>query len=110
MRVGLDLTALLPQATGVDVSLLGLARELVRDGGGDYTLFVNREDRPRFAGWTGAARVLPLCLRPRAARLTFQQVLLPALAAALRLDVVHSPSFIMPLVRGGARHVLTITT
>jgi glycosyltransferase involved in cell wall biosynthesis len=108
VRVGLDLTALLPEATGVDVSLLGLARELVRDDGADYTLFVNREDRPRFDGWTGDARVLPLCLRPRPARLTFQQMLLPALAASLRLDVVHSPSFIMPLVRGGVRHVLTI--
>ena len=91
------------------MSLLGLARALLHDEPEHaYTLFVNREDRARFAGWTGAARVLPLCLRPRAARLAFQQVLLPAAAAALRLDVVHSPSFIMPLVRGGARHVLTI--
>lgn len=109
VRVGLDLTALLPEATGVDVSLLGLARALLRDEREHaYTLFVNHEDRARFAGWTGAARVLPLCLRPRAARLAFQQVLLPAAAAMLRLDLVHSPSFIMPLVRGGARHVLTI--
>lgn len=91
------------------MSLLGLARALLRDEREHaYTLFVNREDRARFAGWTGAARVLPLCLRPRAARLGFQQVLLPAAAAALRLDVVHSPSFIMPLVRGASRHVLTI--
>jgi glycosyltransferase involved in cell wall biosynthesis len=109
VRVGLDLTALLPEATGVDVSLLGLARALLLDEREHaYTLFVNHEDRARFAGWAGAASVLPLCLRPRAARLGFQQLLLPAAAAALRLDVVHSPSFIMPLVRGGARHVLTI--
>jgi glycosyltransferase involved in cell wall biosynthesis len=109
VRVGLDLTALLPEATGVDVSLLGLARALLRDDRDTaYTLFVNREDRARFAGWADTARVAPLCLRPRAARLTFQQVLLPAAAAALRLDVVHSPSFIMPLVRGTARHVLTV--
>lgn len=109
VRVGLDLTALLPEATGVDVSLLGLARALLHeDRTTAYTLFVNHEDRARFADVAGRARVLPLCRRPRAVRLTFQQVLLPATAAALGLDVVHSPSFIMPLVRGTARHVLTV--
>ena len=50
----------------------------------------------------------PLCLRPRAVRLGFQQALLPAAAGALRLDVLHSPSFIMPMIRGRVRHVLTI--
>lgn len=109
MRVGLDLTALLPEATGVDVALLGVARALLNgDRESRYTLFINAEDRARFAGWAEPARVLPFCLRPRAARLAFQQAVLPATAAALRLDVVHSPSFVMPLVRGGARHVLTV--
>jgi glycosyltransferase involved in cell wall biosynthesis len=109
VRVGIDLTALLPEATGVDVSMLGLVRALARSANGDdYTLFVNREDRKRVADLAHRMRIVCLCLRPRAARLTFQQLLLPALAAATRLDVVHSPSFIMPLVRGRARHVLTI--
>lgn len=93
----------------MDVSLLGLARALLReDRDTDYTLFVNREDRARLAGWTAGARVRALCFRPRAVRLGFQQLLLPAAAAALRLDVVHSPSFIMPLARGSTRHVLTV--
>ena len=52
--------------------------------------------------------VVPASLRPRPARLVFQQGLLPLASAALGLDVVHSPSFIMPLWRGRARHVLSV--
>ena len=110
MRIGIDLTALLPEATGVDVALTGLVRELARiDRETAYTLFVNREDRalfadslpPNFSIWAPS-------LRPRAARLLFQQGLLPGLAAALRIDVLHSPSFILPIAPGRVRHLLTV--
>lgn len=110
MRIGIDLTALLPEATGVDVSLKGLVRSLgAIDQETRYTVFVNHEDRQIFDGALPANfAVAPLCLRPRATRLGFQQVLLPPMAKALRLDVVHSPSFIMPMIRGRQRHLLTI--
>jgi glycosyltransferase involved in cell wall biosynthesis len=108
-RVGIDLTALLPHRTGVDVALLGLVRHLAELPGQAYTVFVNAEDRRLLAGMLPEhVAVVPLALRPRPARLLFQQVLLPLAAAARRLDVVHSPSFIMPLWRGRARHILTI--
>src|SRR2546425_5101094 len=72
-------------------------------------IFVNRADRDRFAGVLPRTFALaPICFRPRPARLTFQQVILPAAATALGLDVVHSPSFIMPLYRGRQRHLLTV--
>jgi alpha-1,3-rhamnosyl/mannosyltransferase len=110
VRVGIDLTALLPEATGVDVALKGLVQGLASiDHDTRYTVFVNYEDRNVFDGTLGSNFALaPLCLRPRAVRLGFQQVLLPALAAARRLDVLHSPSFIMPMIRGTQHHVLTI--
>ncbi len=110
MRVGIDLTALLPQATGVEVSLKGLLTALAGlDRETRYWIFVNYEDRRDFSGSLPPNfTVAPLCLRPRAARLAFQQALLPALAVLRRLDVVHSPSFIMPVLRGRARHLLTI--
>lgn len=109
LRVGIDLTALLPHRTGVDVSLLGLVRHLAElPGEASYTVFVNAEDRRLLAGMLPGAAVVPMALRPRPARLLFQQVLLPLASAARRLDVVHSPSFIMPLWRGHARHVLTV--
>ena len=99
---------MLPEATGVDTYLLQLAAALGEiDPGGGHTLFVNREDRQRVAALVPSSyRIRAWSLRPRAVRLAFQQVVLPA--ATVALDVVHSPSFIMPLVRGSARHLLTV--
>jgi glycosyltransferase involved in cell wall biosynthesis len=110
MRVGIDLTALLPLETGVDNYIMRLVGALGRiDRETPYTLFVNVEDRRRLDGALPPNfTVVPACLRPRAARLAFQQALLPAIASALRLDVVHSPAFLMPLARGTPRHVLTV--
>jgi len=66
--------------------------------------------RPAPAGGaaSGELRVLGRCLRPRPVRLLFQQLLLPALTVTRRLDVLHSPSFIMPMVRSRPRHLLTV--
>jgi len=109
MRVGIDLTALLPLATGVDNYMLRLVGGLGRiDAGTAYTLFVNLEDRRRLDALPPNFSVVPACLRPRGVRLAFQQALLPAAASALRLDVVHSPAFLMPLLRGTPRHVVTV--
>jgi glycosyltransferase involved in cell wall biosynthesis len=110
MRVGIDLTALLPLATGVDNYMLRLAGGLGRvDRETAYTLFVNLEDRRRLGdALPPNFAVVPACLRPRLARLAFQQALLPAVASALRLDVLHSPAFLMPLLRGTPRHVVTV--
>ena len=110
LRVGIDLTALLPVATGVDTYLLQLVEALARvDGETHYTVFVNREDRARFAHRLGEnVRLAGWCRRPRPIRLAFQQLLLPAAATLHGLDVVHSPSFIMPMIRGRVRHLLTV--
>ena len=109
MRVGIDLTALLPLATGVDNYMLRLVGALSRvDRETAYTLFVNAEDRRRLGALPPNFTVIPACLRPRAVRLAFQQAMLPAAASALRLDVVHSPAFLMPLLRGTPRHVVTV--
>jgi glycosyltransferase involved in cell wall biosynthesis len=112
MRVALDLTALNANPSGIDRYLLGLARSLAlleRDA--EFFLFINAEDRARFAGGhrlPAHCHVLPCCFRPRIFRLFFQQLLQPLLLYALRIDVLHSPTFIMPWWRGSARHVLTI--
>lgn len=108
MKVGIDLTALLPKWTGIDNYMIGLVTHLAKlDEVNRYYLFVNREDREVFAGWLPPNfRLVPASLRPRPVRLAFQQALLPL--ASTRLDVVHSPAFLMPVVRGSARHLLTI--
>lgn len=109
-RVGIDLTALLPTPTGVDTYLERLVCAFGQiDERARFTVFVNAEDRRRLAKLLpGDFTVVARSLRPRPARLLFQQLLLPALAITRRLDVLHSPSFIMPMVRSRPRHLLTV--
>jgi glycosyltransferase involved in cell wall biosynthesis len=110
MRIAIDLTALLPQATGVDNYLIQLVLHLSRiDQDNQYKIFVNYEDRNVFMGVLPTNfTVVPLCLRPRPVRLLFQQCALPIEATRWSADVVHSPSFVMPLYRSSSRHVVTI--
>jgi glycosyltransferase involved in cell wall biosynthesis len=110
LRIGIDLTARLPVSTGVDMYLENLVAALGEvDRRNSYTVWLNLEDRGLFDGrLPGNFEVAARCLRPRPARLLFQQVALPAMALGARLDVVHSPSFIMPLLRGRQRHLLTV--
>ncbi|MGH3056490.1 MAG: hypothetical protein ACRDL7_16065, partial [Gaiellaceae bacterium] len=108
MRVAVDLTALLPIRTGVDVYLRELVIHLGRiDQNNDYTVFINYEDDRVFEdALPPNFRTLRRCVRPRLVRLLFQQVWLPAATRAC--DVVHSPSFLMPAYRGRQKHVLTV--
>jgi glycosyltransferase involved in cell wall biosynthesis len=110
MNVLVDLTALLPQPTGVDTYLRRLPVEVAKlDRESRYTLFVNVEDRGVMGGALPTNfRVRPASLRPRPARLLFQQLVLPVAARAMRADVVHSPSFILPLLDRRSRHVLSV--
>lgn len=110
LRIAIDLTALLPESTGCDVYMTQLVRHLGQaDPVNAYDVYVNIEDRGRFHGTLPPNfSVLPLCLRPRLTRLAFQQALLPASALLRRAHVVHSPSFISPLLRLGRRQVLTV--
>lgn len=110
MKIAIDLTALLPVATGVDTYLKQLVLHLGRvDHHNAYTVFVNFADRGLCDGMLPPNfSVRPFCWRPHLARLLFQQVGLPAAARALGVDVVHSPAFLMPLYRGTHRHLVTV--
>ena len=109
MRIGIDITALLPEATGVDTYLLELVEGLAAvDGRNSYSIFINREDRDRLRGLPGNFEVIRASTRSRLVRLGWQQAALPIVRAGSRLDVLHSPSFIAPLAGRRARHVLTI--
>lgn len=110
MRIAIDVTALLPQMTGIDTYLKHLVLHLSKvDQRNQYMIYHNHEDRRFFA------ENLPenfshtsLSARSRPIRLISQQILLPAAVSGWKADVVHSPSFIMPYIRGAARHVLTV--
>jgi glycosyltransferase involved in cell wall biosynthesis len=110
IRIGIDLTALTFPHTGVDRYLKELVVHLGRiDATNDYSVFLNAADRRIFEGRVPRNfRLIAACLRPRPVRFLFQQGLLPAACTLLGLDVLHSPSFLMPYWRGRGRHLLTV--
>jgi alpha-1,3-rhamnosyl/mannosyltransferase len=110
IRIGIDLTALLPISTGVDNSIVGLVWGLNQiDRETHYFLFTNYEDRKKLSSQLGENfSIIPIATHSRIMRLFAQQVVLPILARHLRLDILHSPSFIMPLFKGHRGYVLSI--
>ena len=108
-HVGLDLTPLLPRLSGVDRYLTELVAALARvDTSSRFTLFINRADRDRFADLPSNFTILAVGFRPRMARLLIQQAWLPPACMALGIDVLHSPSFLLPWLRGSAQRLLTV--
>ena len=110
LRIGVDLTALTSEPTGVDTYLREFVVALGRvDQTTAYEVFVNREDWEQFAGLLPQNfRLRPWCLHNRVVRAGFQQVALPAACEGMALQVLHSPSFLSPAWRGRTRHLVTI--
>jgi glycosyltransferase involved in cell wall biosynthesis len=110
MRIAIDFTAFIPQMTGVDTYMKQLVFTLAKvDRINQYRIYHNYEDGGLFAeSLPSNVSHCSLSVRPRPVRLISQQILLPAAVSSWRADVVHFPSFIMPYLRGAARHVLTV--
>ncbi|SPP63652.1 glycosyltransferase family 4 protein [Nitrospira lenta] len=110
MRIAIDFTSFIPQMTGVDTYLKQLVWNLAKvDRINQYRIYHNYEDRRLFAeGLPPNVSHCPLSARPRSTRLIAQQMLLPVAVSSWGADVVHSPSFIIPYLRGAARHVVTV--
>ncbi|NOS77591.1 MAG: glycosyltransferase family 4 protein [Nitrospira sp.] len=110
MRIAIDFTAFIPQMTGIDTYMKQLVSNLAKvDRTNQYRIYHNHEDRRIFAdNLPGNFSHRSLSARPRLLRLISQQGMLPVAASGWKADVVHSPSFIMPYLRGAARHVLTV--
>ena len=102
MKIVIDFTAFIPESTGVDTYMKQLVLHLAKvDKTNRYLICLNFEDRHLFG------QELPsnftcksLCARPRPIRLIYQHILLPIVALFWRADVVHSPAFFMPYIRG----------
>lgn len=115
-RIAIDLTALLPNVSGVDRYMLAMVSSLLPLGlEHEYFLFINAEDRPRIQNLlsglgSGLSRVqvITATRRSRWMRLFWQQTVLPVAVRRLKIDVVHSPSFLMPWRRAGVGHIVTI--
>lgn len=99
-RVLLDATAVPAARGGVGRYVDELAAALDADGG--LAIACQHRDADEFARRAPGAEVVPLSARlaPRPARLAWEQSGLPLLARRLKVDVVHSPHYTMPLAAG----------
>lgn len=101
MRIGLNLLFLLPGETGgIQTHACALIEELARiDTRNDYFLFLNQESGGLFAGLPKNFRRVPCPFRAqrRAVRYAWEQLVLPAQAIALRLDLLHSLAYVGPV-------------
>ena len=109
MLVGIDATPLLAVETGVDRYLIQLVRALSSiDPETQYTVFINAMDRHRFGRLGSNFTLLTVGIRGRLGRFIAQQALVPVMAEIRKLQVLHSPSFFIPMSRGRAKHIVTV--
>jgi len=111
MRIGVNLLYLIPGEVGGTETY---AREMVRALSRGYpqdrlTLFCNRENAESFgeAGGNVARVVCGVRARGRAARIAYEQFILPRRAAEAGVEVLWSPGYTMPL-RAGCPQAVTI--
>lgn len=95
LTIGIDLTGLWREATGIFVAASKLARELLHiDTENRYTLFFAGEVHRDFRDLPSNARASVIPIREE---FFAKQIFMGALCNALRLDVIHFPAFPPPL-------------
>ncbi|MCU0485452.1 MAG: glycosyltransferase family 4 protein [Anaerolineales bacterium] len=108
MRIGIDATPLPPRPVGAGNYIIQLTRAFARtQAPAEFVIFTQRhglpllrvQERPGF-------QVVVLPDRSPAARLLWEQMAFPALAARHKLDLLHSLHYTMPLAYRG-RTVVT---
>jgi glycosyltransferase involved in cell wall biosynthesis len=95
MKVGLTATMIQGGRSGVAQYVFSLVRELVRAGEVDLSVFVLEDELPLLDFAKEGCKIIPV---PRAAappvkNILWHQITLPKLAAQLKLDVLHVPSY-----------------
>ncbi len=95
MKVGLTATMIQGGRSGVAQYVLSLVRELIRAGEIDLHVFVLEDEVPLLDFAKDGCHLIPV---PRAAappvkNILWHQLTLPKLAADLKLDVLHVPSY-----------------
>ncbi len=95
MKVGLTATMIQGGRSGVAQYVFSLVRELIRAGRVDLSVFVLEDELPHLDFAKEACHIIPV---PRAAappvkNILWHQLTLPKLAANLKLDVLHVPSY-----------------
>jgi glycosyltransferase involved in cell wall biosynthesis len=97
VRLLLDASAVPPRPAGAGVYTCRLAAALDRLGECDLHLLARRDDADRWPEIAPGATVHAVVPPPRPARLAWEQLRAPALAARLGVDVWHGPHYTVPL-------------
>lgn len=96
MNVGLSTSVIQRGKSGVAQYVFGLVEALSRQAGRhDLTLFALEDDLPLFDFAKDGAKIIPVSerFRPPVKDILWHQTVLPSLARAHRLDVLHVPSY-----------------
>jgi glycosyltransferase involved in cell wall biosynthesis len=97
LKLSFDATAIPPRPVGAGRYTIDLARALGSIEEVDASMWCRSGDGPRIDAATGGrSHILARAPRPRAARLVWEQVMLPGLVDRLGVDVHHSPHYTMP--------------
>ena len=97
LRLSYDATAVPPQPVGAGRYTIDLARALGSLGEVETSIWCRSGDAARIGTATGGtSRILARAPRPRAARLVWEQAVLPGLVDKLGVDVHHAPHYTMP--------------
>jgi glycosyltransferase involved in cell wall biosynthesis len=95
LKIGIDLTGLWREATGIFVAASKLARQLLDiDTQNRYTLFFSREVHRDFRDLPSNAQASVI---PTREEFLTKQLIMGGLCNALRLDLIHFPAFPPPI-------------
>ncbi len=110
MRVGITTSVIQRGQTGIAQYVFALLRALIEYGTNEYTLFVLEKDRELFDFASGKIEIVEVeeRFRPAVNDILWHQFVLPGLARALRLDLLHVPSYRRMLWRAPCPLVATI--
>jgi glycosyltransferase involved in cell wall biosynthesis len=96
MKIGISTSVIQRGQTGVGQYVFALLRALLTTSDShQFTAFVLKRDLPLFQEFDGALELVsvPECFRQPVANILWHQTVLPGLARARRLDVLHVPSY-----------------
>lgn len=108
MKIAVNGMLLSRRSSGVEVSILNLARALSRFGSEDYLFYVPArfpERKPEGTHFRTIKTGVPAHFRP--ARILWEQFVLPEIISRERVDLLHAPGYIAPL-RANVPVVITL--
>lgn len=111
MRIGINCLVLGSLPSGVEYYVLGLVQNIIQlDRQNEYVLFVNPKAglQERLAKWNHVTvHNVGLGRAGRVSRIAWEQLQLPSAARSHRLDVLHCPAYVCPVMKS-VPYVVTV--